>query len=210
MTETKTCSKCRTVKSVDEFHRSKRRKDGRDPHCKACAAARAKDWHARNRQHVLARVSKWQRDNPQRHRESVLRWMQANPRDQIAASEACRSWYLRNKDFLRERSSRRRATVRNAVPAWADITDIRELYREAAKLIADTGQPYHVDHIVPLVSPRLQSLYGNTMPKSKFVGPLLPVVQGLHCEANLRILHARENLRKLNRVWPDMPSYRKV
>jgi HNH endonuclease len=37
--ETKTCSKCKMVKSVSEFAKSKSRKDGRRCYCRACVAA---------------------------------------------------------------------------------------------------------------------------------------------------------------------------
>ena len=35
--ETKHCTKCDTTRSVDEFHKNKRRKDGRVSWCKSCA-----------------------------------------------------------------------------------------------------------------------------------------------------------------------------
>lgn len=48
-----------------------------------------------------------------------------------------------------------------------------------------TGIDYQVDHIVPLRS---------------------PIVSGLHCEANLRVITATENAQKGNMLWPEMPD----
>lgn len=68
---------------------------------------------------------------------------------------------------------------RDRTPPWAELEQIARIYRRSRK----KGPDYHVDHIVPLVSPR---------------------VCGLHCEANLRIVHRLVNIAKANHYWPDM------
>ena len=80
-------------------------------------------------------------------------------------------------------TSRARAQGR-ATPAWADRSAMREIYRQAAQASELLGVKHHVDHIVPLKS---------------------DLVCGLHCEANLRVVTATDNLKKHNRSWPDMP-----
>lgn len=68
-------------------------------------------------------------------------------------------------------SAKKRGLKHKATPPWADQEKIKAIYR---------GRPpgHHVDHIVPLVS---------------------RVVCGLHCEANLQYLPAKENMRKKNK-----------
>lgn len=80
-------------------------------------------------------------------------------------------------------TSRARAK-KHATPPWADRDAMREIYKEAARVTSESGVKHHVDHIVPLKS---------------------NLVCGLHCEANLRVVPAVENLKKHNRSWPDMP-----
>lgn len=63
-------------------------------------------------------------------------------------------------------------------PAWADQNAIMAIYEKAAWLTASTGEPHHVDHIVPL--------QGET-------------VSGLHVANNLQILTASENIKKSNK-----------
>lgn len=83
-----------------------------------------------------------------------------------------------------EHSTARTRAKGRATPAWADKDAMRSIYKEAARISAQTGEARHVDHIVPLKS---------------------DLVCGLHCEANLRVVTAADNLKKHNRSWPDMP-----
>lgn len=64
-----------------------------------------------------------------------------------------------------------------ATVVWADEDRIKTIYSKSDMLSKFVGLPYHVDHIVPLVNNR---------------------VCGLHCEDNLQILTATDNLEKNN------------
>jgi hypothetical protein len=80
-------------------------------------------------------------------------------------------------------SAKRRASKMQATPAWADLEAIKGMY-QLATIFNRTGMNLQVDHIVPLQS---------------------DLVCGLHCEANLQLLPASDNISKGNRHWPDMP-----
>lgn len=80
--------------------------------------------------------------------------------------------------------AKRRASKKQAVPVWMNKDAVEAVYEKARKFSEITGEPFHVDHIVPLTS---------------------DIVCGLHWEGNLQILPGVENLSKANRVWPDMP-----
>lgn len=81
--------------------------------------------------------------------------------------------------YMRPYHAKRRARKRAALPAWADLAEIRKVYEQCEALTAATGVAHHVDHIVPL--------QGKT-------------VCGLHVHYNLRAIPAEENLRKKNRL----------
>jgi len=117
----------------------------------------------------------------------------------IAAQERARAWYVENPEraaaTMRAYRAQNRHLCRawgrkydaaklNAVPSWADPDAIARTYLLAEMLTDATGEPWHVDHRVPLQS---------------------PLVCGLHCEANLQPIPAKMNLAKSNRFWPDMP-----
>lgn len=93
-------------------------------------------------------------------------------------------YYASNPHKMAEKFSRRRASKLRATPAWADQSKIAEFYFAANFLSMVTGEWYHVDHIVPL--------------QSKFVC-------GLHNQFNLQVTPGKENLKKGNRHWPEMP-----
>jgi len=79
-------------------------------------------------------------------------------------------------------AAKRNATKLQATPQWLTQKHFEEIelcYSEALALRIYTGQEYHVDHIVPL--------QGET-------------VCGLHVPWNLRVIPAKENLAKSNRL----------
>lgn len=142
----------------------------------------------------------WRKNNPDMVRAAGRRnaasYVAAN-RDKVLAQRRARYhanaesrkaehalWKRQNKDYNSAKQAERKLIAKQAKPAWADDKAIREFYRRADHETLRTGVKMHVDHIVPLISKK---------------------VCGLHCEFNLQLLPASENVRKGNRTWPDMP-----
>lgn len=98
-------------------------------------------------------------------------------REQIAAARNERISYA----YKTEQRMRQQVM---ATPGWAERSAMLAVYVEARRISAETGIKHHVDHIVPLQS---------------------KLVCGLHCNTNMRIIPSRENLKKKNVWWPDMP-----
>lgn len=116
-----------------------------------------------------------------RHNEKAKRWRKVNPEK---ARGMVRRWQQENPGMAKAAAARWRKAVVQATPVWANPAKIAEFYETADALGMWTGEWYHVDHIVPLS--------GRT-------------VRGLHCEVNLQILTAAENMAKGNRHWPKQP-----
>jgi len=113
---------------------------------------------------------------------------QPDPSKQAQQAKLYAEWLADHEDELAERSTeieranqgknaayaaKHRAKRLNAIPTWANLAAIEELYTEAAL------SGLHVDHIYPL--------QGKT-------------VCGLHIANNLRLLTPLENRKKGNRV----------
>ena len=72
----------------------------------------------------------------------------------------------------------RRSKIKNQTPAWANYKYMNLFYKMAKLEQERTGRAIHVDHIYPLVS---------------------DWVCGLHCEDNLQLMFAEDNIRKGNK-----------
>lgn len=126
----------------------------------AAAVAAARRYYEKNREVVIARAA-------------------ARPVEEKRRLQA--EYKGRNVDVVRADTSVRKRRHREATPAWLtkeERLQMRELYVQARKLTAVTGERYVVDHIVPL---RGES------------------VCGLHVPWNLRVITQDENLQKSNK-----------
>lgn len=180
----KTCTTCKIGKPFDAFAKSKEKRDGRHSICKACDAARRSAQRAANIEIERAKDSARYAERRGEKRAYDRAYYAANA-DTIKANTA--RYQVEHRERLKpihaDRQNRRRARKAQAMPMWSEAAAIREVYLTAKFLTDVLGEPYHVDHIVPLQG---------------------PTVCGLHVAANLRVLPARENKEKSNRVWPDM------
>lgn len=217
----KRCGRCSSSKPLSDFYRG-----GKAGYCIPCEKTYKRERYLANADFFKAKSREWAHDNKERKRATDKAWSTSN-RERVAANQ--RAWVAknpekrklsyttsraRNLDAYRAREAayrdrrrhecnerirlwkkknphkltfyfhKRRAAILLAIPVWADLDAIHAMYVEAQRMQRDSGIQHHVDHVVPLIH---------------------PLVCGLHCEANLRVIEAEENVRKGNRWWPDMP-----
>lgn len=201
--QTKHCPQCSEVKSVADFYKNRASSDGLVWCCKVCAAAYAKKRYnttefqekragylAENRAKIAeqAKARYWR--NPERARATSKRTQQkraaavaeymrewrANNREKIAAD--FRAWSKANPERVAAKSMKRYIKLRTAIPPWVDQDALLAIYTERKRISEETGIVHHVDHIVPIIHPR---------------------VCGLHVPWNLQVIPAKENQAKGNR-----------
>jgi hypothetical protein len=173
--ETKKCSMCGEIKLLSSFSKNRQTKDGLEIYCKICNRQRLKAYRQNNRD----KTKEYRQNNRKRISQNQRKYYQNNKDKEL---QRIKGWRQNNQDKTRARAARKRAVKRNATPPWADKAAINAIYAEALWLQEFTGEPYHVDHIVPLNS---------------------DFVCGLHVPVNLQTLPGAENLAKSNRSWPE-------
>lgn len=137
----KTCSKCKSEKSLSLFHKRNDSGDGFAYACKTCVLAKRQETRAAN--------PSWFRDWYEKNKEQVCarrRAYAAQPDVKPKRAAAKKAWAQKNAAKLTARENHRRAVAVMATPEWADKDDILCVYEEGRHF------GMHVDHIVPLQS----------------------------------------------------------
>lgn len=221
---------CKEDKDSSAFNKMKKGYLGLQKYCRSCQAAHWKNYHDKNKENLIAKQNNRYHQNKDLISEARKHAYWNDPVQNRKVKDRASAWGLANRDKVSQRmrlytkanfakvsarkkihrrenaeaiadydkryrqlnkpkilriGAKRRAAKAGATVAWANMEIIESFYVEAQRLTKETGVAYHVDHIVPLVS---------------------KLVCGLHCEANLQVITAFENISKLNRYWPDMPE----
>ena len=164
VSDTKFCSKCKETLSVDLFFKNKSRRDGLQGYCKKCKCLRDRQYDSEHKDKInqAAKKRRLSGETRQSHLNALKRYREKNKA-------------VRAKLQMNRKSAKLLRT-----PRWLtefDHLKIQCYYQLAAMRNRESGQTWHVDHIIPL--------------QGEFVS-------GLHVPSNLRVIPAIENMRKSN------------
>jgi len=137
-------------------------------------AANAK-WRKANIEKARAAWAAWAMANPDKIKSNTAARYKNNPDKQKGASAA---WDRANPGKANAKSNKRRSAKLQRTPKWLtkfDLLKIECIYQVAAMRTQESGEIWHVDHIIPLQGKN---------------------VSGLHVPSNLQIIRAVENLKK--------------
>ncbi len=112
----KNCRKCKEDKSVAEFSKSARNKDGLRSYCKACDSKVSKRWYSNNKQSNKERSQRWLAENKEVFREYQKSWEEENKKSRRNYHA---SWYQNNKERI----------SRNHKEWWNNNPHKRRLYK---------------------------------------------------------------------------------
>lgn len=195
----KVCSKCLEEKDLAEFHRDSLGYLGHKSSCKKCVKEKDRLWHLRNREKNLAKRKEYRLAHLDEERRKKAEWSKRqwienrehisrraseyHFRNQDKRASRYKEWYKNNKSIAHAAAVKRHTLKKKALPAWANLEKIKDIYRDRQLLSEMTGVLHHVDHIIPLQG---------------------KLVSGLHVEYNLRIIPASENLSKNNQFLEEL------
>lgn len=210
---TKQCSLCGLEKSLDDFHRLRRSKDGRQPACKSCARERdrlryadpatgravgldatTRRWREQNRERARAAAQARRQQNPERYAEAVRRWQAAN-RELIRAHARAR--YLINREREIARSMR-----------WQQENRERHAAKESlrrARLLGASDDAYPTAVMATVMAAlRVQPCVYCGATASIEIDHVVPISRGgLHRPDNLAPACKRCNTSKGNRLLSE-------
>ena len=157
--------------------------------CMECVSVRHKQWRQRPeaKEIVASAGAAYQKRNPNyardRYRKDPQKSIAASLAYQQASPERARErrakWKRVNPHLVAADTAKRRAAKRMATPKWLTVEHLKEIENMYLDAATKPGGPWHVDHIYPLIS---------------------NVVCGLHVPWNLRVISAKDNWSKNNRL----------
>lgn len=145
----KKCGQCKLLKTLDNFTKDRRQKDGLDRRCKQC---KADNYGALDKE----KRSEWRRSYYETHLEHELRLCaeyRINNKEERVAYLA--EYYKKFPEKGAAKTAKYRANKLKATPIWItdeQLEEIQEIYRNCPK-------GCHVDHIVPLQGKEVKGLH---------------------------------------------------
>jgi len=136
-------------------------------------------WQRENKEKVAGYAKRWISENSNQRKSIVKSWRDKNPNKVAEINlKAGKKWAKNNKGKRLATVRARQLAKKQRTPLWADRFAIEEIYKESARLTAETGIKHEVDHYYPLQGSG---------------------VSGLHVENNLQILTRSKNRSKGNK-----------
>jgi len=136
-----------------------------------------KKYYEENKAHIVAKGLEYAKANPEKTAAKAKKYRQAHY-EKLA--DAAKIYRKKNRALFNHHAIKRVAAHLQRTPAWLtdfDKLKIKCLYQVAAMRTRESGQAWHVDHIIPL--------------RGK-------IVSGLHVPSNLQVITAAENRQKKN------------
>lgn len=171
----KVCTKCETEKNLNDFYNKKGGRLGKCAYCKKCWKQDCKKHHSNHKKERNDKRHAYFLANAEKEKARKQLWTLAHREEINLKVNERRKKIPGGRNY---ENASRRTSLLDRFPEWADVKEIKTVYKQAVNMTRETGIMHHVDHIIPL--------------KGK-------LVSGLHVHYNLQILPAKDNVSKGNK-----------
>jgi len=130
----KTCSKCKKLKGLEDFHKNKAMRDGLANQCKPCANEAKSKWKKANRTACNKQYRRAYTKNPDKFKQFTKNWKKSNPGKMATFN------------------SKRTKARRDRTPAWVtkhQWNQIDMFYEVAVTLTKELGIKFEVVTLCP-------------------------------------------------------------
>ncbi len=144
----KVCSKCKVEKTLDEFYKDLRNKDGKSSNCKECHAVNAANWKANNPEKVRLIQKAYYAKNAEKRRDAAKKWVSKN-RENVNIMRA--KWRIENplcptsKEGMKLRrlnlhDNAVKQTLRGVSNPPQELIELKRLHLQMKRLIKQQGK----------------------------------------------------------------------
>lgn len=180
----KVCKTCGEEKSIEDFNKASLNTDGKKNICRVCDNLRGQNYYANNKEKMADTHKRYYEENKDKILQHNKEYREEHWEEYLIYSSI-----FQKKNRHKYRAKSRAAVVKykttkiKACPIWSDIEKIKLIYKEREYISKNTGIEHHVDHIIPIQG---------------------ELVCGLHVPRNLRIIPAKENMSKSNKLIEEL------
>ena len=138
----KKCTMCGEARPLEEYHKDRRRKDGRTSSCRVCRTAHVVQYHKE--------VESWKLPASREYNRRRM----TTPTARTKAVHASTRYFNANKPktvpYNRANAAHRRIMKRYPLAVCGTLHAVLPIYEQAYMLELETGIHHQVDHIKPL------------------------------------------------------------
>ena len=84
--KTKQCTKCKEIKSLNNFYKRNEAKDGHRNECDSCQRKHTREWYKDNKERHIQVCNEYRQNNLKKCKQNNKKWMQNNQEKMIQYS----------------------------------------------------------------------------------------------------------------------------
>lgn len=182
----KTCSRCKLEKTLDEFYRNKKAKDGLMYNCRDCSTEIKNRWRAENPEKTKEQNARTRGRHREKRAETQRAYYQKNKdyykqksveyrakypekfigriQNQKIDPEYAKEYRAKNKDLIKFHRKKRKALIRGSIVNFSKVDYDSVLERFDHKCAISGSSDIHMDHFIPISTGYGDTTIGNMIP----------------------------------------------